>query len=613
MLAPLPEAPRFLVGAATADEKIYPTSPPRGAPPGPIRLSLAGNETRSFQLVVAPSGADLRDVTVSFSALVGAKGGSVAAAGFRWSRVGYVAVDAPPVQTGRVPEPSHEPDPLLPAAPFPVPAHEVRAVWVDLRLPEGTPEDVYAGAVTISAAGGSVTLRVEVEAAGFDLPKRSSLENDLWFIPVYGWRDFYRDQSGAESLAYTPALHARHAEVLGRYRVSSFPSDWTFLSAQVPVTAEPDGHYGFDFTRFDQYVANAVANGSTAFSVALSCNSGWTSYLNSPSLPILERATGRRRTLAEVMQSKWVASHETDDESRFYGKSQFENPVYRDFLVAYVAHLKALGINERSYYELFDEANQDPTPRRWLAMIEHHRFFRQLVPELRLLDFGYEPTIVKGGADALGLTDVWAPHLFQLADDRVQKAIQERRGKHGEKFWFYTCSQQKDAAGNWTPYVFYHQPYIAARMHAWFAWLFGADGFLVYALNAVPKANLKPPDQRWPKSEWSDGGQRGTGTLVYPGPDFELVPGMRLASLRDGLEDYEYFALLRSLSRRLDPQRQRELLAAIDRALTIEGDIITSVFVWTKEAARLDAKRRELATLIRRAQADPDSPAFHLK
>ena len=45
------------------------------------------------------------------------------------------------------------------------------------------------------------------------------------------------------------------------------------------------------------------------------------------------------------MQDKWKELGENDYMSRFYGKSYYKNPVYRDFLTAYVQHLKELGIN----------------------------------------------------------------------------------------------------------------------------------------------------------------------------------------------------------------------------------------------------------------------------
>ncbi|MCM8769871.1 MAG: DUF4091 domain-containing protein, partial [Candidatus Omnitrophica bacterium] len=122
-------------------------------------------------------------------------------------------------------------------------------------------------------------------------------------------------------------------------------------------------------------------------------------------------------------------------------------------------------------------------------------------------------------------------------------------------------------------------------------------GFFIFALSSVPNDNVKKnPEERWPKTDWSDGAYRGCGTLVYPGPDYQLIPGMRLAHLRDGLEDYEYFALLkeRLKVKSGNPQWQEEA----KEALNIEPEIIQDIYTWTKEENLLQAKRAKLARLI---------------
>lgn len=102
-------------------------------------------------------------------------------------------------------------------------------------------------------------------------------------------------------------------------------------------------------------------------------------------------------------------------------------------------------------------------------------------------------------------------------------------------------------------------------------------------------------------------GTMGEGTLVYPGPDYTLIPSIRLANVREGLEDYEYFALLKKEAARLDPARHARLREQVRAALQIEPDLVSSVHVWTKDPARLEAKRQQLADLIRKVRkAAPD-------
>jgi hypothetical protein len=73
---------------------------------------------------------------------------------------------------------------------------------------------------------------------------------------------------------------------------------------------------------------------------------------------------------------------------------------------------------------------------------------------------------------------------------------------------------------------------------------------------------------------------------------------MRLASVRDGMEDYEYFKVLHDLSAFIDPQEQADLLARVRSELQIEKDIIGGEFSWTRDVQRLERKRERLAALI---------------
>ena len=55
----------------------------------------------------------------------------------------------------------------MPARPFTVSAGETGAVWVDLLLPEKTPEGLYTGMVTVTADGQSVSRTAESTVVWF--------------------------------------------------------------------------------------------------------------------------------------------------------------------------------------------------------------------------------------------------------------------------------------------------------------------------------------------------------------------------------------------------------------------------------------------------------------
>ena len=123
---------------------------------------------------------------------------------------------------------------------------------------------------------------------------------------------------------------------------------------------------------------------------------------------------------------------------------------------------------------------------------------------------------------------------------------------------------------------------------------FEVDGFLVVAFSGIPK-----PDYA------RKAASNASGTMVYPGPppNYDLIPSMRLANLRDGMEDYEYLFMLRERLKRLDPRKHASLVQQAKHALAISPDIIDTVYKWTQRAAVLNRRRADLARLIRHVSA----------
>jgi len=577
----------FAVGHAGPEEKIYRNTLYEGDFEAPVKVSLAGGERESFQLVVIPFWRDLANVTVRFSDLTG-PGGTVAADSLSHHLVDYVRLEGIDPEDRSLHE--FEPDVLWPGKPFPVAKGRVASVWVDVHLPVGAAAGDYQGTVTVEADGQTVERKLTAHAYGFDLPKVASLDNNFWFGPTdYSWGRFYGAGHYGD-IPYTTEIYEKHAKVLSRYRVTCFADSVLTMSPHFTIYREPDGSFSFDFSKWEEFIRIGLKYGSNAYRAALSCNLG-ALYLFRYYNKVVDRATGEEHTIKEIM-GDWL-------EAQKRGEAYWDtHPIYLDYLRAYIAFMKRVGVLEMATWEIYDEPNSNP---RWLDMIRHHKFLRKYAPELTLMDYGVEPLQRKAGKTALGLIDVWAPHLVGITPE-VLKAMQERRERFGEQYWYYTCSERPDKDGNLSPFLYYHRSYLGPRIHAWYAWKLEVDGMLIFAMSQVPKVNVKTKnrDQQWPNADWLDGKSRGCGVLIYPGPDFELIPSMRLASVRDGLEDYEYFHELRRLFAYVDPEEDKDLFAEIERELAIEEDIIATHHVWTKDRAKLEAKRDRLAALIRR-------------
>ena len=140
-------------------------------------ISLAGNETEGFQLVILPFGQSLPDVTVKVADLHGPDGSVLAAQHVSVHPVGYVRTKSSPLEVSFL---GWTPDVLLAAGPFAVTDH-VQPVWINVHVPSGLKQGVYRGAVAVSAAGTTREVALEVEVYGFDLPVRSTLRTAFHF------------------------------------------------------------------------------------------------------------------------------------------------------------------------------------------------------------------------------------------------------------------------------------------------------------------------------------------------------------------------------------------------------------------------------------------------
>ena len=551
----------FTLGVAAPDEKVLRKTLYEGSLDAPVELAIAGNERESFQLIVIPFWQTLTNVSISFSDLSG-EDSSISSTNLSFAMVDYVRQGSENF--------TYIPDILAPPelASSVAQAGQVQPIWVDVFVPKDTPAGEYKGTVTVQAGGKAVSRDIVAHVFGFTLPDKHSLENNFWYSQ-WKWRDYF-----GHPVPYSLELHEDHARILSRYRATSTPGDWTVMRPCITIYREPDDRITFDLSELEAHIKLGMKYHASSYWASGSCNVAGLTWMGRGKMT--DRETGETIDIGEFVKGK------------------HPNPIYEAYLPQLVAALKRVGFLDRSYWELYDEPNDNS---RWLQMIEAHRWYRKVAPELRLLNFGVEPTRDKAGVKAVGLIDCWAPNLLGFKDEEMVAAMQERRAKYGEKYWFYTCSARWDKDGDYTPFITYDQPLVAARIHSWMAWHYKVDGMLIYAMSGIPKSMCrKGPEEHWPNGEWTGG--NGGNLLAYPGPNYELVPSIRLANVRDGLEDYEYLALLHRLTAYLDPDRDADLLKRAEAALEIEPTIVTSIYKWTKDRTLLEKKRRQIAELI---------------
>jgi len=268
-------------------------------------------------------------------------------------------------------------------------------------------------------------------------------------------------------------------------------------------------------------------------------------------------------------------------------------------------HLREKGWLDEAYVYWFDE----PDPKDYAFVRDGFRRLKAAAPLLRgMLTEQVEDGLVGG-------PDIWCPLTPSYDSEKAR-----RRRECGETFWWYVCCGPK------APYctLFIDHAATELRVWLWQTWQRGIEGVLVWQTNywtsqaAYPHRD-RPQNPYADPMGWVSGYSTPTGTrqpwgngdgrFLYPPeaaadarqPQTVLdgpVDSIRWEMLRDGIEDYEYLAILRRLLKargsKLPPARRAEYT----KLLTVPEAITKDLTTFTRDPAPIEARRHEVAKAI---------------
>lgn len=146
------------------------------------------------------------------------------------------------------------------------------------------------------------------------------------------------------------------------------------------------------------------------------------------------------------------------------------------------------------------------------------------------------------GSDTEGGVHTWCPQ-FQFWHTQTQRdQYYERKNttdrQMGEGIWWYGCNNPA------APFPTYHldDDLIASRVLSWMQYDYGCEGNLYWCVNCSSET-------MW-ETAHNYGGAVGEGNLTYPASKFDLdtpMATLRLESIREGCEDYEYFWMIENM------------------------------------------------------------------
>lgn len=323
-----------------------------------------------------------------------------------------------------------------------------------------------------------------------------------------------------------------------------------------------------DFSRFDkraEYVFEGLGFDSFAFRLYHFAGGDWTGQY----------------TDVDILGYKW-------------GTREYED-LFSRITREVTRHLKEKDILKYAYTYWYDE----PEEKDYELVKYGNELIHRAEPELkRLLTEYINPMLV-------GYVDIWVPILYEF--DPLSAAERQRAGE--EVFW-YVCTAPR------APYPNYFIDHLAIehRILFWMNWKYNVTGSLYWQINywddCVTENGLQNPyldPQSYvcgkPQNVWGN----GDGRLIYPpfgytdgkkritGP----VSSIRWELIRDGIEDYEYFYLLKKL---IEEAKGRGISSGIitdaEKLLYIPDEIVYSLTDYTKDPLLLENYRTMIGNTI---------------
>ena len=519
-----------------------------------LKIAAARNEEEAKQLVIRPD-KPMEGVRVTAEMPAGID--------VEVRRVGYLLIDVPMDSMGSRglwPDPIFDQD----EGGCDIAAGENQPFWVSAKPRRGTKAGTYRGRLKVTAARGAPEffVPVEVRVFDFDLPDRMSCDTafGLSFSTVFRYHHAKRAEDKA-------AITAKYLEMFSRHHISpytpysgvtagTFTDNWT--KTPDPADSEPV----FSWDAWDAAISNALCN--------LNFNTFKLPLRGKGSSDPLSREPRRIRKINGVAETN--ALYE----------------VYMErYLKAVESHIREKGWLDKAYVYSFDE----PEAGDYDYMREDLERLRRYAPSLRRM-VTMEP---KEGLH--GSVSLWCP----ITEGYDREAAHARQQAGDDLWWYITFSSRP-------PKVNEHVEHSGVDMRVWLwqTWLEKVQGVLIWETVCWTRDAIYPDPEK-PQNPYEDAmvwtGKRpwnsGEGRYIYPpeecfrtkdpvvaGP----VDSIRFEMLREGLEDFEYFAMLN----RMDPGSP---------LLSVPPEVTSSLDDYSTDPSGMEEHRMRLAEAIERAAA----------
>jgi hypothetical protein len=230
-------------------------------------------------------------------------------------------------------------------------------------------------------------------------------------------------------------------------------------------------------------------------------------------------------------------------------RAPFPDPIDTDrekavrFYRSCEAYFRQKGWVHRAYLYMLDEPNDGEAYERvrQLGALVH-----EAAPRIRRLvvEQPYTQNPTWGTLD--DAIDIWCPLFGFIDEPSINRVIAQ-----GDDVWSYSALVQtappyhpdyEKVRNDEPPFWQIDFPVMSYRIAPWLNRRYGITGLLYWSTVYWFSPDRNPWDDPGFRVRWN-----GDGALFYPGDDAGIegpIASIRLKNLRDGMEDYEYFAIL---------------------------------------------------------------------
>ena len=554
--APLP----FKWWIADPLTKVRPLDPPPNSPLKSAVLHAGRNEFEPFQIVLRADADRVANIDIEFSDLRTSQGAEISRDNITVYFEDFLNIAQPSVMGGAI---GLWPDPLIPrvdrytherrnAFPFELRRGHSQPLWVEIFVPEQTRPGEYAGSARISQAGKvDVAVPINLTVWAFVLPSTATLKSSFGLNGISVLKQHRGKYTNDDELYSLTRVYAKAAL---QHRVSIHGG-----SMAPPKSQTENGHMRLDWSAYDAEVGP---------------------FLDGTAIPAGEPLHGARATSVEL---RTPSSFPGDEQQALYWEASIQ-------------HFQQMGWDSRLFLYLWDE----PAVADYPKVLARGRAALRAYPRIRNL------LTAPFSSKTEEVVQIWTPLVNCLErkpgfDNFCAEAppldAYSREKQLGKSLWFYQscashgCNITGGPYFNGWPSYMIDTPGAANRVMQWVAWKYRIEGELYFSMNEAYARNQDP---------WTDVrlfGGNGDGTLFYPGRPSRIggladipIESIRLKLIREGMEDYEYLALLAKLG----GKRTADEFA--DR-------IVTKPYIWESQSVAFLRVRQDMGETLNRLAA----------